>query len=89
MKKNKGAFRFCRFSPKQLRIMNWWLDNSPYADFDGVIADGAIRSGKTLSMSLSFVMWATQNFSIAHITKESDILMVLPERIAPSAITPS
>ena len=66
MKKNKGAFRFCRFSPKQLRIMNWWLDNSPYADFDGVIADGAIRSGKTLSMSLSFVMWAMAKFSGAN-----------------------
>ena len=54
------------FSPKQMRIMNWWLDNSPYADYDGVIADGAIRSGKTLSMSLSFIMWAMEKFSGAN-----------------------
>ena len=63
MRKNKGAFRFKRFSPKQMKIMSWWLDNSPYADCDGVIADGAIRSGKTISMSLSFVMWAMEKFS--------------------------
>lgn len=29
---------------------------------DGIIADGAIRSGKTISMSLSFVMWAMASF---------------------------
>ena len=49
-----------------MKILSWWLDSSPYADFDGVIADGAIRSGKTLSMSLSFVMWAMQNFDGAN-----------------------
>ena len=27
-------------------------------DKDGIIADGAIRSGKTVSMSLSYVLWA-------------------------------
>lgn len=30
---------------------------------DGIIADGAIRSGKTVSMSLSFVMWAMSTFN--------------------------
>ena len=29
---------------------------------DGIIADGSIRSGKTVSMSLSFVMWAMESF---------------------------
>lgn len=29
---------------------------------DGIIADGSIRSGKTVSMSLSFVMWAMETF---------------------------
>ena len=29
---------------------------------DGIIADGAIRSGKTVSMALSFVMWAMFTF---------------------------
>ena len=36
---------------------------SPVHDMDGVIADGAIRSGKTISMSLSFVMWAMSTFT--------------------------
>lgn len=29
---------------------------------DGIIADGAIRSGKTVAMALSYVMWAMENF---------------------------
>lgn len=29
---------------------------------DGIIADGAIRSGKTVCMSLSFVIWAMDMF---------------------------
>ena len=66
MKQNRGSFQFKKFSPKQMKILNWWLDSSPYADYDGIIADGAIRSGKTLSMSLSFVMWAMEKFSGAN-----------------------
>lgn len=30
---------------------------------DGIIADGAIRSGKTVAMSLSFVLWAMASFN--------------------------
>ena len=32
-------------------------------DMDGIIADGAIRSGKTVAMVLSFVIWAMVTFS--------------------------
>lgn len=63
--KNKiksAIFKFKPFSPKQLKVLTWWLQSSPVRDKDGVIADGAIRSGKTLSMSLSFVMWAMATF---------------------------
>lgn len=63
MKKIKAAiFKFKPFSQKQLKILTWWLPNSVVKDKDGIIADGAIRSGKTLSMSLSFVMWAMETF---------------------------
>lgn len=63
LKKIKAAvFKFKPFSKKQLKILTWWLPTSPAKDKDGVIADGAIRSGKTLSMSLSFVMWAMATF---------------------------
>ena len=55
--------RFTTFSNKQLIILTWWTENSPYKDYDGIIADGSIRAGKTLSMTLSFVFWAMKNYS--------------------------
>lgn len=58
----KAVFKFKPFSKKQLKILTWWMDGSPVKDKEGIIADGAIRSGKTLSMSLSFVMWAMESF---------------------------
>lgn len=57
------TFQFHPFSIKQKKVLTWWCENSPVKDYDGIIADGAIRSGKTVSMSLSFVMWAMASFS--------------------------
>ena len=54
--------RFSTFSPKQLTVLNWWCRSSALRDFDGIICDGAVRSGKTLCMSVSFVAWAMNNF---------------------------
>lgn len=59
----QAIFKFKSFSNKQLKVLTWWLPNSPMCDKDGIIADGAIRSGKTLSMSLSYVMWAMNSFN--------------------------
>lgn len=56
-------FKFKPFSEKQKKVLTWWCRTSPVKDMDGIIADGAIRSGKTVSMSLSFVMWAMETFS--------------------------
>lgn len=61
-KKIKQLFQFKPFSKKQRKVLNWWCDDSPVKDRDGIIADGAIRSGKTVSMSLSFVIWAMTKF---------------------------
>jgi len=58
-----GGFRFTPFSKKQRLVLGWWCEGSPYAGCDGVIADGAVRSGKTVAMSLGFVMWAMHSFS--------------------------
>ena len=63
MKKVNQIFHFKPFSQKQRKVLNWWCDSSPVKDYDGIIADGAIRSGKTISMSLSFVMWAMTRFN--------------------------
>ena len=41
--------------------MNWWSDER-YRKYDAIICDGAVRSGKTLSMSLGFVLWASASF---------------------------
>ena len=62
MKNKKQIFKFQPFSRKQRMILNWWTENSPVKDYNGIIADGAIRSGKTLSMSLSFSLWAMSTF---------------------------
>ena len=62
--KQRAIFRFERFSPRQLKILTWWCAESPAHDHDGILADGASRSGKTLSMSLSFVLWAMSTFNM-------------------------
>ena len=58
----QALFKFKPFSVKQKKVLTWWLPESPVNDKDGIIADGSIRSGKTVSMALSFVMWAMSSF---------------------------
>lgn len=57
------TFKFRPFSRKQKQVLTWWMDSSPVKSMDGIIADGAIRSGKTVCMSLSFVFWAMERFN--------------------------
>lgn len=59
----RAIFKFKPFSRKQKQILTWWLPESGVADKEGIIADGAIRSGKTVSMALSFVIWAMNSFA--------------------------
>ena len=56
-------FNFVPFSKKQLQLLTWWKEGSPYSTFDVVIADGSIRSGRTVSMALSFTLWAMNDFN--------------------------
>ena len=53
---------FTVFSKKQLAALSWWHPDSPFCSRDGLICDGAVRSGKTTCMSLSFVTWAFYSF---------------------------
>lgn len=62
MRKSKAVFKFKPFSKKQAKVLKWWMDPQ-VKEMDGIIADGAIRSGKTLVMSLSFVIWAMSTFN--------------------------
>jgi PBSX family phage terminase large subunit len=43
--------------------LTWWCKNSPFYGNQAIICDGAVRSGKTLCMSVSFVSWAFYSFS--------------------------
>ena len=53
--------KFKKFSDKQMQVLKWWNKNG--SRFDGIICDGAVRSGKTLCMSVSFASWAMLTFN--------------------------
>ena len=44
-------------SEKQMQVLRF-----PYTGYDALICDGAVRSGKTSAMSVSFFLWAMGNF---------------------------
>ena len=59
MKKGDGrTAEIIRFSPKQKQVLRWWLRE----EWETIICDGAVRSGKTFSMGLSFFLWAQSRF---------------------------
>lgn len=47
-----------RFSRKQRQVLTWWRQNR----WQAIICDGAVRSGKTFCMGLSFFLWAQSCF---------------------------
>lgn len=61
-RKKPALFNFKPFSQKQLKVLKWWQDDSSHKDKDGLICDGSVRAGKTVVMSLSYVMWAMETF---------------------------
>jgi len=56
------AFQFQPFSKKQKQVLTWWHPDSPVHDYDMIIADGAVRSGKTVPMIVSFIVWSQTTF---------------------------
>lgn len=59
--RNKG-FDWKPLSTKQQKLLMWWLPESPHHEKDMVIAEGAIRSGKTVAMIDSFLTWSLDTF---------------------------
>lgn len=53
---------FQSFSPKQRQVLRWWIPGDPNAGREAIVCDGAVRSGKTLAMGLSFFLWAQTCF---------------------------
>ncbi|MBS4172111.1 PBSX family phage terminase large subunit [Bacillus sp. FJAT-49736] len=62
-KKKPAPFKFQPFSIKQKQVLTWWRKGSPVKDKDGIICDGSVRAGKTVVMSLSYVMWGMDTFN--------------------------
>ena len=50
------------FSAKQRRVLTWWLPGGRDEEMEALVCDGAVRSGKTLAMGLSFFLWASVCF---------------------------
>lgn len=53
---------FTAFSKKQMQVLCWWCRGSPNENKSAVICDGAVRSGKTVCMGISFISWAFYRF---------------------------
>ncbi|GIN37809.1 PBSX family phage terminase large subunit [Heyndrickxia oleronia] len=62
-RKKPAPFKFKPFSLKQKQVLTWWRKGSPVKDKDGIICDGSVRAGKTVVMSLSYVMWGMDTFN--------------------------
>ena len=50
--------RISKLSNKQKQVLTFVADKRNY-----LIADGSVRSGKTVVMSMSFIIWAMENFN--------------------------
>lgn len=53
---------YTELSPKQLKSMLWWAWDDT-KNYDAIVCDGSVRSGKTMSMTVGFVLWSMRNFS--------------------------
>ena len=61
--KKPAKFNFMPFSNQQRRLIHWWRPGLTSSENDFVIADGAIRSGKTIAMIIGFLTWSQEMFA--------------------------
>ena len=61
--KKPTRFKFAPFSEQQRRLMHWWRPPLTSSSCDFVIADGAIRSGKTIACIIGFLTWSQEMHS--------------------------
>ncbi len=62
VKQKTSAFKFEPFSDQQMRLMHWWRPILLCSRNDFIIADGSIRSGKTIACICGFLMWSQEMF---------------------------
>ena len=63
MSGSSPAFALKPFSRRQLQALLWWRPGSGHDSCRFMLADGAIRSGKTIAMIFSFLQWSLSTFS--------------------------
>ena len=51
-----------RLSKRQLLAMLWW-QQPRFKDRDALVCDGSIRSGKTVCMTVGFILWSMATFN--------------------------
>ena len=61
-KKRPNKFKFKPFSKQQQRLIHWWRPGLVSSENDFVIADGSIRSGKTIACIIGFLTWSQEMF---------------------------
>ena len=61
--KRPAKFDFKPFSEQQRRLIHWWRPVVRVSQNSYVIADGAIRSGKTIACIIGFLTWSQTVFS--------------------------
>lgn len=61
--KRPATFKFKPFSDQQKRLIHWWRPGLKSAENNYVIADGSIRSGKTIACIIGFLTWSQEMFS--------------------------
>lgn len=61
MTRPKNRFSFTPFSRKQLQVLSWWRYPKTRS-LDAIVCDGSVRAGKTVVMSLSYVLWSMATF---------------------------
>ena len=61
-KRRPNKFKFKPFSNQQQRLIHWWRPGLVSSENDFVIADGSIRSGKTIACIIGFLTWSQEMF---------------------------
>lgn len=61
--KKVGKFEFKPFSDQQKRLIHWWRPMVSASENNYVVADGSIRSGKTIACIIGFLTWSQEVFS--------------------------
>lgn len=61
--KRPAKFDFKPFSEQQRRLIHWWRPMARPSENNYVVADGSIRSGKTIACIVGFLTWSQEMFS--------------------------